>query len=79
MQVIEENRQWQAELLDEISKNNWHAENPKDMSTFSAQLNKSVKLESEAQFCRKAIAFLRFPSMSDRQKRICKNHRATFD
>ncbi|OBT57523.1 hypothetical protein VE04_02112 [Pseudogymnoascus sp. 24MN13] len=79
MQAIEENRQWQAELLDEISKNNWHAENPKDMSTFSAHLNRSVKLESEAQFCRKAIAFLGFPSMSDRQERICKNHRATFD
>jgi hypothetical protein len=79
MQVIKENRQWQADLVDEISKNNWHAENPKDMSTFSTHLDRSVKLESKAQFCRKTIAFLRFPSMSDRQERICKNHRATFD
>ncbi|OBT75676.1 hypothetical protein VF21_05181 [Pseudogymnoascus sp. 05NY08] len=78
MQVIKENRQWQADLVDEISKNNWHAENPKDMSTFSAHLDRSVKLESKAQFCRKAIALLKFPSMSDRQERICKNHRATF-
>lgn len=79
MQVIKENRQWQADLVDEISKNNWHAENPKDMSTFSAHLDRSVKLESKARFCRKTIAFLRFPSMSDRQERICKNHRTTFD
>ncbi|KFY73376.1 hypothetical protein V499_06546 [Pseudogymnoascus sp. VKM F-103] len=61
MQVLKENRQWEADLLDEISKNNWHAENPKDMSTFSAHLDRSVNQESKAQFCRKAIAFLRFP------------------
>lgn len=79
MRASEENRQWHADLVDEISKNNWRAENPNDMSRFSAHLDRSVKVETEAQFCRKTLAFLAFPNMSDRQERICKNHRATFE
>lgn len=79
MRALQENRQWQADLVDEISKNNWHAENRNDMSTFSAHLDRSVKLETESQFCRKTMALLRFQGMSDRQERICKNHRATFE
>ena len=79
MGALKKHRLWHADLVDEISKNNWRAENSNDMSTFSAYLDRAVKFETDAQFYRKILAFLRFPSMIDRQERICKNHRATFE
>jgi hypothetical protein len=76
---MEQNRKWQANLLDEINKNNWQANNSDHMSKFSARLDRSIRLDREVEFCRMILALLRFPGMNDRHQRIYESYRETFE
>jgi len=76
---IRECRQWQADLLFEIYRNNWRTGSANDMHRFSTHLDDSVRQEREARFCRMMLRRLDFTELPDREQQICRAHRKTFD
>ncbi|OCL04539.1 hypothetical protein AOQ84DRAFT_416018 [Glonium stellatum] len=59
---IEENRQWQADLLNAVHQKSFQVNNPSHISTVLAQLDESARLQMEASFHRMVLSQLDFPN-----------------
>ncbi|KAL1968653.1 hypothetical protein VTN77DRAFT_1479 [Rasamsonia byssochlamydoides] len=77
--VIEKSQQWQAEVLDTIYQDNWHSLSMANISLISTKLDESAQLELQKHFQLMILARLEFPGMPDRQERICRAYRDTFE
>lgn len=76
---INENRQWQAQLLQTVYEKQWGADNEGHVYILSERLNASAELETKANFHRKILARLEYPEMKDCQENISKAYKDTFD
>jgi len=76
---MEENKQWQADLLDAIYQKNLQVNNTNHIAMVSTQLDESARLQTEASFHRMILKHLDFPDRPEREDRICEAHQNTFD
>ncbi|KAH6693389.1 hypothetical protein BKA61DRAFT_647796 [Leptodontidium sp. MPI-SDFR-AT-0119] len=76
---IDGTKKWQAEVLDNLQRNDWKVGNADDLHTFSSQLSAAVKGERDNVLTSKILAKLRFQSMEDRHATIPEAHTKTFE
>ena len=76
---MEENKQWQADLLGVIYQKNLQVNNMNHIAMVSTQLDESARLQTEASFHRMILKRLDFPDRPEREDRICEAHQNTFD
>ncbi|KAH8592623.1 hypothetical protein B0O99DRAFT_629379 [Bisporella sp. PMI_857] len=75
----QEVKQWQAELINALHRNNWQLGNKQDLALFSTQLSASTKDERENLGKSQILETLHFHCMGDRFEGIAAAHRKTFD
>ncbi|EHK42170.1 hypothetical protein TRIATDRAFT_146839, partial [Trichoderma atroviride IMI 206040] len=75
----DDNKRWQADMIDTLYTKKWQAENEDHVAEFSAKLTDAAKLQREYEMKERFLYRLRFHGMSDRYEQIPEAHKRTFE